>query len=198
MAKRVMIGGILAGVALYLWLFAAHEFLGLGEMGIREIPNNEAAVLGAMQTSIPEAGFYFYPGFGLGPKPTSEQRNAAMPDYMKKYEQSPHGILIYHPPSGPFSFGKLLARQGGLNLLEGLIVAWLLSWVAAETRYAARVGFVTVVGILASITTNLEYLNWYEFPSAYEKGYLTTQIVGYFLAGLVAAAFVKGKAAERS
>jgi len=197
MAKRVLIGGILGGVALYLWMFVAHEVLGIGEMGVREIPN-EATVLNAMQGSIPEAGFYIYPGFGLGPKPTSEQRNAAMPAYMKKYEQSPHGILIYHPPSGAFSFGKLLAKQGALNLFEGLLAAWLLSWVAAGRAYAARVVFVGAIGILAAVTTNLEYLNWYEFPSSYVAGYMTTQILGYVIVGLVAGAFVKEKAGERS
>jgi hypothetical protein len=197
MAKRVVIGGILGGVALYLWLFVAHEFLGIGEKGIREIPN-EAVVLNVMQSSIPEPGFYIYPGFGLGPKPTSDQRNAAMPAYMKKYEQSPHGILIYHPPSGAFSFGKLLAKQGALNLFEGLLAAWLLSWAAAGRGYVARVVFVGVIGILAAVTTNLEYLNWYAFPGAYIAGYMTTQIVGYVVVGLVAAAFVKGEVVKRS
>jgi hypothetical protein len=197
MAKRVVIGGILGGLALFLWTFVAHEFLGIGEMSVREIPN-EASVLSAMQSAIPESGFYIYPGMGLGPKPTSEQRSAAMPAYQKKYEQSPHGILIYSLPSGPFSFGKLLAKQFGLNLLEGLLAAWLLSWAAAGRGYVGRVVFVALVGILASITTNVEYWNWYEFPSAYIKGYMTTQIVGYTVAGLVAAAFVKSEAAGGS
>jgi hypothetical protein len=142
------------------------------------------AVLSVMQSAIPHAGFYIYPGFGLGPKPTSEQCNAAMPAYMKKYEQSPHGILIYNPPSGPFNFGKLLAREGTLNLLEGLLAACLLSWAAA--------------GILLSITTNVEYWNWYEFPGAYIAGYMATQIIGYVLVGLVVAAFVKSEIAARS
>src|SRR5215469_5680753 len=166
MAKRVVIAGILGGLAMFFWLFVAHEFLGLGEMGVREIPN-EADALSAMKSAMSEPGFYIYPGFGLGPKPTSAQRDAAMPAYMKKYEQSPHGILIYNPPSGPFHFGKLLAGEGGLNLLEGLLAAWLLSCAAAGRGYAGRVAFVTVVGIVAAISTSVEYWNWYEFPGAY-------------------------------
>lgn len=193
MAKRVVIGGILGGLVMFVWLFVAHELLGIEENSVREIPN-EAPVLSAMQSSIPEAGFYIYPGFGLGPKPTSEQRHAAMPEYMKKYEHSPHGVLIYHPPSGPFNFGKLLGAEGLLNLLEGLLVAWLLSWAAAGRRYAARAGFVTIAGILAAISSNVEYWIWYDFPSGYVLGYVVTQIVGYALVGLVVAAFVKKEA----
>jgi len=197
MAKRVVIAGILAGLTMFVWLFVAHEFLPLGEMGVGEIPN-EAQVLNAMQSVIPQAGVYLYPGLGLGPKPTAEQRNAAMPEWMKKYAQSPHGILIYHPPSGSFSFGVLLAREGALNILEGLLAAWLLSYAAAGRNYSQRVGFVVILGALASVTTNVEYWNWYDFPGKYVAGYMVTQIIGFTLMGLVIAALVKKEVAAGS
>ena len=196
MAKQVAIAGILGGLAMFVWLFVAHEFLPLGEMGVGEIPN-EAAVLTAMQSAIPQGGLYLFPGFGLGPNPTSQQRKAAMPAYMKKYEQSPHGILVYHPASGAFPFGAALAREGLLNLVEGLLAAWLLAWAAPARAYGARVGFVVVVGILATLTTNAEYWNWYEFPSSYTAGYMITQVIGYTLVGLIVAAFVKSDVAAR-
>ena len=197
MGKRVVIGGILGGLTMFVWLFVAHEFLPLGELGVREIPN-EAPVLSAMQSSIPQAGLYLFPGMGLGPNPTMQQRNAAMPAYMKKYEQSPHGILVYHPASGAFSFGGALAHEGAINLLEGLLAAWLLSLAAAGKAYSARAGFVVVLGVLASVTTNLEYWNWYDFPGNYVAGYMVTQIIGFTLVGLVVAAFVKSEVAPRS
>lgn len=179
---------------MFLWTFAAHEFLPLGEMGVREIPNEER-VVSAMQSAIPQRGLYLFPGLGLGPNPTSQQRNAAMPEYMKKYERSPHGILVYHPPSGAFPFGAALARAGALNLAEGLLAAWLLSWAAPGKGYARRAGFVVIAGLLASLTTNVEYWNWYEFPTTYTAGYMITQVVGYTLVGLIAAAFVKNEIA---
>src|SRR6267378_368362 len=195
--KRILLAAILGGLILFVWMFVAHEVLGLGEIGVREIPN-EAVVLSAMRGAIPEAGFYIFPGFGLGPKPTSEQRNAAMPEYMKKYGQSPHGVLVYHPASGPFHFGRLLGREFALNVLQALLAA-LLVWCAASGRnYGARVGIVTIAGVLAAISTNIEYWNWYEFPGNYIAGYMTTQIVGFVLAGLVIATFVKSRAAAGS
>jgi hypothetical protein len=197
MAKRVVMAGILGGLTMFIWLFVAHEFLQLGEIGVREIPN-ESRVLDPMQAAISEPGLYIFPGFGLGPKPTPAQRNEAMPAYMKKYETSAHGILIYHPPSGPFNFGKLLAAEGTLNLFEGLLAAWLLSWAAAGRGYAARVGFVVAVGVVAAVSTNVEYWNWYEFPNAYVAGYIVTQVVGYALVALVVARFVKDEVAARS
>lgn len=197
MVKRVVIGGILGGLTMFVWLFVAHEFLPLGELGVQVIPN-EGPVLSAMQAAIPQAGLYLFPGFGLGPNPTMQQRNAAMPTYLKKYEQVPHGMLIYHPPSGALNFGKLLAREGAINLLEGLLAAWLLSYAAAGKAYSARTGFVVILGALASITTNLEYWNWYGFPGNYVAGYMVTQIIGFTLVGLVVAAFVKSEMPVRS
>jgi drug/metabolite transporter superfamily protein YnfA len=182
---------------MFVWLFVAHEFLPLGELGVKEIPN-EAPVISAMQSEIPQAGLYLFPGFGIGPNPTSQQRNAAMPAYMKKYEQSPHGILVYHPASGAFNFGAALAREGALNLLEGLLAAWLLSYAAAGRAYSARAGFVVILGVLASVTTNLEYWNWYDFPGNYVAGYMVTQIIGFTLVGLVVAGFVKSEVTPRS
>lgn len=195
--KRILLAGILGGLTLFVWMFVAHEFLGLGEVGAKEIPN-EAAVLTAMQVAIPDTGFYIFPGFGLGPKPTREQQNAAMPAYMKKYEKSGHGVLVYHPPSGPFNFGILLGREFGLNVLQALLAAWLLSCAASGRSYAGRVAFVAVAGVLAAISTNVEYWNWYDFPGNYIAAYMTTQISGFILAGLVIAAFVKSGTVARS
>jgi hypothetical protein len=195
--KRILLAGILGGLTLFVWMFVAHEFLGLGEVGAKEIPN-EAAVLTAMQVAIPDTGFYIFPGFGLGPKPTREQQNAAMPAYMKKYEKSGHGVLVYHPPSGPFNFGILLGREFVLNVLQALLAAWLLSCAASGRSYAGRVAFVAVAGVLAAISTNVEYWNWYDFPGNYIAAYMTTQISGFILAGLVIAAFVKSGTVARS
>jgi hypothetical protein len=197
MAQRVVIAGVLGGLTMFVWLFVAHEFLPLGELGVGEIPN-EAPVLGAMQSAIPRAGLFLFPGMGLGPNATMQERNTAMPAYLKKYEQSPHGMLIYHPASGAYPFGQTLAREGALNLLEGLLAAWLLSWAAAGKSYDRRAGFVVVLGVLAAVTTNVEYWNWYDFPGNYVAGYMVTQIIGFTLVGLVVAAFVKGEGAARS
>src|SRR5215831_12433003 len=194
MAKRVVIAGILGGLTMFVWLFVAHDFLPLGELGVGEIPN-EGPVLSAMQSSIPQAGLYLFPGMGLGANPSMAQRNAAMPAYMKKYQQSPHGILVYHPVSGAFHFGAALAREGALNFLEGLFAACLLSYAAAGRAYTARAGFIVILGVLASVTTNLEYWNWYDFPGNYVAGYMVTQIIGFTLVGLVVAALVKSEVA---
>jgi hypothetical protein len=53
MTKRILLAGILGGIAMFLWSSVAHVMLPLGQTGIKEIPS-EASVLSAMYTSLGE------------------------------------------------------------------------------------------------------------------------------------------------
>ena len=50
---RILLAGVLGGIAMFVWTSIAHMALPLGEAGINEIPN-ESVVLSAMQSSIGE------------------------------------------------------------------------------------------------------------------------------------------------
>jgi hypothetical protein len=83
--------------------------------GITEIPN-EQVVLTAMQTNIGEkAGLYIFPGFGLGPNPTREQKREAMRGSSEKLAHNPSGILMYHPPGRALRLGRLLGTNSPPN-----------------------------------------------------------------------------------
>src|SRR5215469_17816680 len=59
---RILLAGVLGGIAMFVWTSIAHMALPLGEAGIAEIPN-EPTVLTAMQGSMGEkAGLYIFPG----------------------------------------------------------------------------------------------------------------------------------------
>jgi hypothetical protein len=186
MIKRIIFAGVLGGIAMFIWTSIAHMALPLGEAGIREIPN-EQAVLSAIQTNIGEqSGLYLFPGLGLGPNPTRQQRHEAMQHLGERFANNPSGILMYHPPGRPPMMGRWLGIEFATELFESLLAVFLL----AQTRlvtFGARVGFVTVAGILAAIATNVSYWNWYGFPCVYTAAYMFIQIVGFLCVGLVAA-----------
>lgn len=189
MIKRVLLAGLLGGIAMYVWTFLAHEILPLGEAGVKEIPN-EAPVLSAMRASIGNTGgFYIYPGMGLPSNATSQQKQTAMQQYGDKLAANPSGILIYHPPA-PFVFWRSLVTEFLTELIQAFLAVVLLAQ-AHLLRYAARVGFVVLIGVLASVTTNVSYWNWYGFPTGYTAAYMTTEIIAFFFVGLVAAAILK-------
>jgi len=193
MSKRILLAGILGGIAMFVWTSVAHMMLPLGQTGIREIPN-EASVLSAMYASLGEkSGMYMFPGMDLGANPTREQEHAAMQHYGEKLVGNPSGLLIYHPPGAKALTPGQLATEFLTELLEALIVVFLLAHTRLTT-FGSRVGFVTLVGVLAAITTNISYWNWYGFPANYTAAYMTIEMVGYLVVGIVAALVMKNSA----
>src|SRR6476620_12128351 len=187
---KILLAGVIGGIVMFIWTSIAHMALPLGEAGINEIPN-ESAVLGAMQSSIGErTGLYIFPGLGVGKNATRAEKSEAMKQMQQKMAANPSGILMYHPPGRPFAFGKSLAVEFNTEVLQAILVIWLL----AQTRigsFGGRVGFVLIAGFLAAITTNISYWNWYGFPGVYTLAYICTVTMGFVFAGLVAAAIVK-------
>ncbi len=183
---KILLAGILGGIVMFIWTSIAHMALPLGEAGLGEIPN-ESAVLSAMQSNIGEqTGLYIFPGRGLGKNATRQEKQEAMKHMGEKIATNPSGILMYHAPGRPLSLGKLLGVEFGTELLEAILVVFLL----AQTRiasFAGRVGFVLAAGILAAIATNVSYWNWYGFPCVYTASYMLIQIVGFLCVGIVAA-----------
>ena len=190
MNKRVLLAGLLGGIAMFAWTSLAHMVLPLGDAGIKEIPN-EQGVLSAMNGALGEApGFYFFPGTGLGPDATMQQKRAAMDQYGQKLAVNPSGILIYHPAGAkPMTAGQL-GTEFLTELIEALLAVTLLSQTRL-TSFASRLGFVTGSGVLATIATNVSYWNWYGFPATYTAAYMLTGIIGFICVGLVAAVVMK-------
>jgi hypothetical protein len=187
---RILVAGILGGVVMFVWTSVAHMALPLGEAGINEIPN-ESAVLSAMQSNIGDnSGLYIFPGLGVGKNATREEKSEAMKQMQQRIAANPSGILMYHPPGRPFAFGKSLVVEFSTEVLQAILVIWLL----AQTRIGSlggRVGFVLIAGFLAAITTNVSYWNWYGFPGVYTASYILIEIVGFFLVGIVAALLLR-------
>jgi hypothetical protein len=183
---KILVAGLLGAIAMFIWTAIAHMALPVAEAGIGEIPN-ESAVLSTLQSNIADqTGLYIFPGLGVGKNASRQQKNEAMKHMNEKIAANPSGILMYHAPGRPFSFGKALGIEFATELLEAILVVFLL----AQTRigsFAGRVGFVLAAGILAAIATNISYWNWYGFPGVYIANYMLIQIVGFLCVGIVAA-----------
>ena len=187
---RILVAGILGGIVMFIWTSIAHMVLPLGEAGISEIPN-EKTVLDAMQSNIAEkSGLYFFPGPGVGPNATRQERNDAMKQEVAKMASGPSGLLIYNY-ARPFAFAKSLTIEFATELVESILVVFLLAQTLIGS-FGGRVGFVFVTGILAAIATNVPYWNWYGFPCVYTRSYMSIQIIGFLCVGIVAA-LVLGK-----
>jgi hypothetical protein len=180
---RIVIAGIVGGVAMFVWTSIAHVALPLGQIGFGQIPN-ERPVLSAMQQSIgPHAGLYFFPW-------TDMKASNAMAQVEAKMKVSPSGLIVYHPPGASGMTAQMLIVEFVKEAVVSIIAAFLLAQTILFS-YAARAGFVGLVGLAAGLTTNISYWNWYGFPGDYTAAYAATDIIGYIVAGLAIAAIVK-------
>jgi hypothetical protein len=133
-----------------------------------------------------QTGLYIFPGMGVGKNASRQEKSEAMKHMDEKIAANPSGILMYHAPGRPFAFGKALGIEFVTQLLEAILVVFLLAQTRIES-FAGRVGFVLAAGILAAIATNVSYWNWYGFPTVYICSYMFIEIVGFLCVGIVAA-----------
>lgn len=196
MTKRIVLAGLLGGIAMFIWMSLAHVVLPLGEVGVQEI-QNEPPVLSAMRASLGEKpGLFVFPATGAGPNATNQEKNAAMQHYDEKLAANPSGLLVYHPPGETGMTARRLVTEFLTELLEAFLVVFLL----AQTRitsFGGRLAFVTIAGVVASLGTNVSYWNWYGFPTNYTAVYILTQIVGFVCVGAVAGAVMRKTAPQR-
>jgi len=142
---------------------------------VKTLPNESVTVANLASSVGDHGGLYLFP-FGMAGKPSSQT--------------APGGFLVYDPHSPLAMRPSNLVIEFATELVEALIAAWLLAQTAIAA-YAMRVGFVTVVGVVGAIITNVPYWNWYNFPLDYTLAYSFIEIVAFLAAGLAIAALVR-------
>jgi hypothetical protein len=190
MGKKILLGGLLGAVVVFLMSSIFHMATQLGEVGIQGLPNEEG-VRAAMRNSIHEPGFYFFPQANMDPGRSKEQKQADQDAYLAKYKQGPTGILIYSPGGVEMQFGKLLGNQFLFGLVGALLLAWILGVTAGATTYGTRVLIAIAAGLFGGFVYTMPYWNWYGFPTNYVISEIGTMVVSWAVAGLAMAAVVK-------
>jgi hypothetical protein len=174
---------------MFIWTSLAHVALPLGQIGISRIPG-EGPVLATLHQSIGEQpGLYYFPW-------TNMKDSNAMAEESARMKTNPSGILIYRPPGASAMETGTLVAEFAKEVIVALLAAYLLSKTVLS-GYWARAGFVAVIGVIATLTTNLSYWIWYSFPANYTLAAITTDTVGYAAAGLAIAAVMRRKTGYR-
>src|SRR5688500_12493122 len=160
---RIVIAGIVAGLLVFVWGALAHSVL-LSNAGMQE-PTESAqnVALAALQGSLDQEGVYLLP---MMPEAAWED-DAAMARFGADAAQRPYAVVVFQHQGTNIDAGfpGLLARQAGLDLLAGLLAAFVAASIAGSlTRRALSVA---AMGVFAWLVVAAPYWNWYRFPAEF-------------------------------
>ena len=180
---RVVIAGILGGIAMYVWATVAH-LSPLATIGVHIPPHPELTAAALKLELGDKGGVYIYssaPMAMAGGTPATGATPATATD----------GMLSY-VPNGPAGLSpKQLISEFVLELVESLLLALALALAAAGL--GGRVGISLVVGLIAGMATNLSYWNWYGFGLDYTLANAFIELVKFLVAGVVIALMLRRK-----
>lgn len=195
MTKKILLGGVVGGIVVFVWSVISHMILPLGMVGFSQLPNEDMVVT-ALRENIKDPGLYYFPGMEQTAGMTKEEQKAAMQKWEEKYRQGPIGTLIYQPQGQNPLIPKQLIIELLSNIAGALVAAYLLAKaVGGIASFGGRVLFVLLLGLFASLAIDISYWNWYGFPGSYTLAAIIDQVVSWGLAGLVMGAIIKRPAA---
>lgn len=180
--KSILIASLFGSVVMYVFLGAIQMATPLGMVGMSELAGDGSVLPPITINTDNRAGLYRFPSQPKGDNGYKE--------FEEKLRQWPSGFIVYNPaPNTPVS-----ARELIVEFVDEWIEAFLAAFLLAQTALSVwkmRVAFVAVLGFLASMATNLAYMNWYGFPLAYTATQIALGTVGFALAGAVMANLIR-------
>ena len=192
MTKQQALGTILGAIILFVWSAIAWEVIPWPGEPLRNF-TNEDAVAQAITANAPRSGVYLLPNMPRRtPGMTDQQYDAATKAMIDKMTRGP--VVFTSVRLEPFNS---MAKPLVIQFLTQLIVALLATFLLLQTSglsYKGRVLFVTAIGVLIFVGGHVDEWNWWSFSNAYMLMQMGALIIGWFLASLVMAKFVTGKA----
>ena len=180
---RIVIAGVLGGIAMFVWATIAHVATPLATVGLQPLPNEAATIAALHQQLGDKGGLYFFP-YAAGMDANSMAAQEA------KLKVGPSGLLAYQGPAPDGAFLRQLAAEVALEVVESLLTAAILVFAAT---FGARMGLAVAIGAIAAVATNFSYWNWYGFSAAYTFANAFTELVKFVVAGAAIALVLRGR-----
>jgi hypothetical protein len=184
MAIRILISGILAGLAVFFTGAFTHSALNWGGRAIKPLPNEEAFVKSFVEQKA-EPGMYAFP-FVANDAPPKEQERVN-----EVYKKGPAGLVIVAPTGQDQMPPEVLAKELATNILGAILAAWIVSQFAPGKGFAIRFVAVFAMGMFAWLAIDASYLIWYRFSQNFVTDALFSGLLENTVAGLIIAAIIR-------
>lgn len=183
---RIILAGIAGGVAMFFMMSILH-LSPVSETGISQMANDTPALEALKTATGNRTGLYLFPSVDMKQKDAMAKMEARM-------KVEPFGLVAYQPPGALGMTAQHLVSEFAKEIVQSILLALLVSFTLIAT-YWGRVGFVVLVGVVSTITTNASYWNWYAFPTSYTLANMFIEVASFLAAGLVIAALIKPRRA---
>ncbi len=174
---RVVVAALVGGIIMFAWSAFLHMATPLGEAGMKSLPA-ESTVMPVLKQSLPEAGFYMFPGLEKGPdgQPTEA--------WVEKHRTGPAGILIFQPIGGEPMTPRHFIVEFGADVAGAFLAAIILG-IAAKAGCSRCCGCCIGLGLglFAWVNIDVSLWNWYNFPCELILAGLADQGIGWLVAG---------------
>lgn len=179
--KRLLAATFLASMALFFWGFIFWTVLEPA-LGIMQTAPDEAAVAASLAEQLKTEGTYFIP---------SDTGDLA--DFGSRHQAGPL-VTVFFRPQGAQVMAPSTFAAGFLHMwVSVLLMALLLRWIARYLdSYGQRVRFVTWVGAISAIFSNLGRPIWYFQPWDYHILQAAYGVTSWLGVGLILAWFLHG------
>src|SRR5271165_6407089 len=184
---RILLAGLLGGVVMFIWASVAHLATPLASAGLEQMPN-EASTISTLHAALGDRpGLYFFPAI-------AGSDSKAMKDQQAKMQLGPSGLLAYQPPGSAGVSPRQLVVEFALEIGESLLATVVIVAAAGIPR---RLGLAVAVGLIAAVSTNISYWNWYGFSWDYTLANAFTEFMKFVLAGAAITAFLAWRSRRR-
>lgn len=181
MRKGMLLGSLLAAVAMFVWGFVFWT-TPLGKAAMSHGVDADRAQE-ALRGLFPEDGAYFVPDMAEGESQES---------WLERHRRGPLAMVFVHRaganPMEPMTF-----VNGFLHMLiTCVLIAWLLGKaLPALPTYGARLGFVLLAGFAAAFWGHAADPIWFYNPWRFHLLAMVYDLGAWGLAGLILARFVR-------
>ncbi len=174
MAKKLLLGSLLAGLVLFAWGAVSWMVLPWHNATFETLDDPQAVETAANGLK----SFFKKPGIYLFPSPTETTK--------ERLEEGPFAFISIVPEG----INRNIAVEMVSTLANNIIAALLIGLLLLKTsglNYWQRVGFVVGIVLVASLLCHIPYWNWWKFSVGYTAVTIADLLIAWFLGGLVLA-----------
>lgn len=178
--KKLLLGSLLASVALFIYGFISFALVGWHDA---KPLKNDAVLAKAIKESVTEPGVYMVPSLV---RPDGTKMNEE--EMMKASQAGPFMLGVVRPGTNDRGMGVYMAISLGIQFVLALLLGFLLS--KTNLGYSCMVKMGGGIGLFAALASWLPPWNWYEYPMSYAAPYFVDGLLQGIIASAILGKFI--------